>query len=686
MTAPIDPNLPTSFPKSTRVVYLEANRPPFKGSIGETNLTSSDVKYRDGSFYEGSTEWKDLSNPGIPNIWKLARIVSKTQSQWFLIGGGNGALIQIGVDAATLPGMNPVMTDGNGQINVTGAQIGAGIIGANVIRTHTIALAQFNIEIQQTDTSPTKNTDLNGISHFNENYFTVDEGFVSPNGIGLIETLIPDENFDGSIATPISPQTGNINIFSIIPGIIPVTRTLNSNGLPTGNLTVENRSWISAFVVDPSITPGTRGTFSSINAANTAASTGSLIIIRDGIYIEDFSAKIGVTYAAFSGENLNPNVTIKGKISFSSAGSCTFANIKHETNGDYFLEISGSNASIPNFQNCVLSCSDHDGINNTSSSSAVSINAINCRLAFNSPTFKLFNDNGPGDIVFLDCRGGVSTTYSTKSAGRLSIENCNFFFPIETSGTNQLGIINSNFDTGANITPVIAGGSVTQAIYNSRLDGGNQPALEVSSNCIIFNTILSSTNAVAVSGTGTVNHAALTYENSGINFAGTLTVTTNRSRPGIMRLNGSTGLPGTSTSNDLGIYEEGTWTPTLVGGTTAGTTTYANQVGYYTRIGNLVTCFARIVVTAATGTGDARVSLPFAVRNQANGFVIGAASLSPGNITSWLWPTGTTSIAPEAVNNATFARFPACASGVLSSFLQMNNNQCNFQYSITYEV
>lgn len=59
-------------------------------------------------------------------------------------------------------------------------------------------------------------------------------------------------------------------------------------------------------------------------------------------------------------------------------------------------------------------------------------------------------------------------------------------------------------------------------------------------------------------------------------------------------------------------YEEGTWTPTLFGATTAGTTTYASQVGTYYRIGGVVVIQGYIEWTARTGTGSARIGgLPF---------------------------------------------------------------------------
>jgi hypothetical protein len=54
------------------------------------------------------------------------------------------------------------------------------------------------------------------------------------------------------------------------------------------------------------------------------------------------------------------------------------------------------------------------------------------------------------------------------------------------------------------------------------------------------------------------------------------------------------------------------FTPVVEGTTTAGTATYSSQIGRYSKIGNVVTFFIRVVYSAGTGTGNLRVaSLPF---------------------------------------------------------------------------
>lgn len=72
-----------------------------------------------------------------------------------------------------------------------------------------------------------------------------------------------------------------------------------------------------------------------------------------------------------------------------------------------------------------------------------------------------------------------------------------------------------------------------------------------------------------------------------------------------------------SNVNTLDDYEEGTWTPTIIG-TTGAPTSYAVQVGYYTKIGNLVIATFTVTLTAkgTTLTGALGIGgLPFTSQN-----------------------------------------------------------------------
>lgn len=65
-------------------------------------------------------------------------------------------------------------------------------------------------------------------------------------------------------------------------------------------------------------------------------------------------------------------------------------------------------------------------------------------------------------------------------------------------------------------------------------------------------------------------------------------------------------------------YDKGTYTPTYLGQTTAGATTYSTQEGTWVRIGRVVYVTGAVAWTAATGTGNAIVSLPFTAASAIN--------------------------------------------------------------------
>jgi hypothetical protein len=72
----------------------------------------------------------------------------------------------------------------------------------------------------------------------------------------------------------------------------------------------------------------------------------------------------------------------------------------------------------------------------------------------------------------------------------------------------------------------------------------------------------------------------------------------------------------TAAANALDDYEEGTFTPTINGSTTAGTGTYTIQSGRYTKIGRQVYCAGTVSWSAHDGTGNMRIAgLPFSSVN-----------------------------------------------------------------------
>jgi hypothetical protein len=79
-------------------------------------------------------------------------------------------------------------------------------------------------------------------------------------------------------------------------------------------------------------------------------------------------------------------------------------------------------------------------------------------------------------------------------------------------------------------------------------------------------------------------------------------------------LSGGVYLGGTVAANYLDDYEEGTWTPTLLGDSSNPTVGYVLQTGHYTKIGNTVNLYCRLQTNSRSGgSGTALIGgLPFA--------------------------------------------------------------------------
>jgi hypothetical protein len=99
----------------------------------------------------------------------------------------------------------------------------------------------------------------------------------------------------------------------------------------------------------------------------------------------------------------------------------------------------------------------------------------------------------------------------------------------------------------------------------------------------------------------------------------------------------------TATANALDDYEEGTWRPTIAGQTSAGTYTYGENAGVYTKIGNQVTCTFYIVDITEVSAGSGNLAI--------DNFPFSAANVTAGTIVDYYW--GSCALEHFNVNNAT---------------------------------
>jgi hypothetical protein len=155
--------------------------------------------------------------------------------------GESAAIDSIGVNTSSGLGTNPVLPDSNGLINVTGGQVAASTVGANVIQTNSLSANTYTIQIQQSGSNSTQNTTLNGVSHFNSNHFTINNGFVSLVGGGEAIDSIGIDASSGTGTNPVLPDTN---------GLITVTGSQVATGTIGDNVIRSNSTTPNAYKIE----------------------------------------------------------------------------------------------------------------------------------------------------------------------------------------------------------------------------------------------------------------------------------------------------------------------------------------------------------------------------------------------------------------------------------------------------
>jgi len=222
-----------------------------------------------------------------------------------------------------------------------------------------------------------------------------------------------------------------------------------------------------------------------------------------------------------------------------------------------------------------------------------------------------------GVFSWYDGAGGTRMTLNSNALaiGVTAVLGAgNLQFP----GSTQIGCQSDNFVFGS----------------NSKYDGGwkyvtaGKAALQYQ---ILAGQHIWNNSAVGVAINDPITFVqAMTLAVGGNLLIGTVT---NNANGGVLQLKSGITFPATQVAatdvNTLDDYEEGTFTPTIVGGTIAGVGVYAVQKGNYTKVGNLVFFNIYVGTSAHTGTGDMLIGgLPFT----SNATATQTSSVTFGNV------------------------------------------------------
>jgi hypothetical protein len=305
---------------------------------------------------------------------------------------------------------------------------------------------------------------------------------------------------------------------------------------------------------------------------------------------------------------------------------------------------------------------------------------------------QVLQTNGSGVLSFATVSGGGSPGGSNT---QVQYNNAGAFGGITGATTNGTAltltgaVLNGTIgattpSTGAFTTLSATGTTVLGAAtgYGSRLDvvqAGTSTKLAIFTNTVDADFEIKSTTAgVMTIGPGT---GLLTFQTSGTERARFNTTGAFVLAGGTTTANGiGITFPATqsasSDANTLDDYEEGNWTPTLYGQTTAGTTTYGSQNGYYVKVGRQVTLICNITANSLTGTGNLLLGgMPFTASGQ--------GSVTP-MVQGLNWGGG--SFISLYFGFATYFEAYYCADDSNWNPQQCVNEQQQFIFSVTYFV
>jgi hypothetical protein len=247
--------------------------------------------------------------------------------------------------------------------------------------------------------------------------------------------------------------------------------------------------------------------------------------------------------------------------------------------------------------------------------------------------------------------GGVAGTAMTLNSTGLGVGVASPAYKLDVSGTGNFQQLRVSNAVATNIGLVNTTSGLTYALYSANTSSNGFNGFGIFDGSAYVLRINSTGNLLLAGGTAGATGVGVTFPATQV---------------------------ASSDANTLDDYEEGTWTPTIVGTTTAGVGVYSLQAGLYTKIGNRVFVEGYISWSAHTGTGNMRIGgLPFTINSSSfySSGSIGDTSgiaLTAGNILAIIGvatsatidfkqlPTGGGSSAAVPIDTAANVSFSLC--------------------------
>lgn len=274
-----------------------------------------------GKIYPTGSLWLVGKNPTTGtegDLWYLSKIVANVAYWVMLSTGAVGPIESFDVDAATAPGVTPVLPTAGGLVTINGAAVANHSIP---LETHTRALNEYNVEIQYATSAAATDATKSGVSHYNSAQFNVDaNGFVSlAGGSEAIDSVGVDAT-SGTGTNPVLPTALGL---ITVNGALVAADTNPVRTVSTAPNVYQIQVQKSQALASPDATKVGMANFNS--AQFTVDSDGFVSSINDGASVG--AVNLGITYSGGT-------FTVRGAQASLSASNIAYVTLQSKTAGN----------------------------------------------------------------------------------------------------------------------------------------------------------------------------------------------------------------------------------------------------------------------------------------------------------------------------------------------------------------